>query len=69
MIRKGLTGGSFKPLTEESVSKVHETVMRVIEEVGFQVNSEAALELFKGAAPRQTKKRITFEYHVNWRSN
>jgi len=57
MIRKGLTGGSFKPLTEESVSKVHETVMRVIEEVGFQVNSEAALELFKGAGAEANKEK------------
>ena len=35
MIRKGLTGGSFKPLTEESIFKLHQTVMRIIEEVGF----------------------------------
>ncbi len=49
MIRKGLAGGSFKPLTEESIHRVHQTAMRVIEEVGFEVNSETALELFKGA--------------------
>ncbi|MCK5433959.1 MAG: trimethylamine methyltransferase family protein [Dehalococcoidales bacterium] len=49
MIRRGLDGGSFKPLTEESIHRVHQTVMRVIEEVGFEVNSEAALELFKTA--------------------
>jgi len=49
MIRKGLTGGSFKPLTEESILKVHQTVMRIIEEVGFEVNSETALELFERA--------------------
>ena len=49
MIRRGLDGGSFKPLTEESIHRVHQTAMRVIEEVGFEVNSEAALELFKRA--------------------
>jgi len=49
MIRRGLAGGSFKPLTEESIDRVHQTAMRVIEEVGLEVNSEAALELFKGA--------------------
>ena len=49
MIRKGLTGGSFKPLTEESIHRVHQTAMRIIEEVGFEVNSETALELFEGA--------------------
>jgi len=49
MIRKGLDGGSFKPLTEESIQRIHETVMQVIEEVGFQINSDTALELFGNA--------------------
>ncbi|MBA7639226.1 Glycine betaine methyltransferase [subsurface metagenome] len=49
MIRKGLPGGSYKPLTEESIDRIHQTAMRIIEEVGFEVNSKAALELFRGA--------------------
>ncbi|MFC2017340.1 trimethylamine methyltransferase family protein [Chloroflexota bacterium] len=49
MIRRGLLGGSFKPLTEESIDRVHQTAMRIIEEVGFEVSSEVALELFKEA--------------------
>ena len=52
MIRKGLTGGSFKLLTEASIHKVHQTAMRIIEEVGFEVNSETALELFEMAGAR-----------------
>ncbi|MFC1860927.1 trimethylamine methyltransferase family protein [Chloroflexota bacterium] len=52
MIRKGLTGGSFKPLTDESISRIHQAVMRIIEEVGFEVNSETALKLFEGAGAR-----------------
>ncbi|MFC1943263.1 trimethylamine methyltransferase family protein [Chloroflexota bacterium] len=52
MIRKGLSGGSFKPLTEESVSKVHQAVLWIIEEVGFEVNSETALALFARAGAR-----------------
>ncbi len=60
MIRKGLPGGSFKPLTEESVRKVHQTVMRIIEEVGFEVNSETALGLFEGSGARvdREKRRV-----------
>jgi len=49
MIRKGLIGNSFKPLNEESISKVHQTAMRIIEEVGFEVNSEIALGIFEEA--------------------
>ena len=60
MIRKGLPGGSFKPLSEESIRMVHQTAMQVIEEVGFEVNSGAALELFKGAGASvdQEKRRV-----------
>lgn len=49
MIRKGIAGGSYKPLDGEALKKVHQTAMRVIEEVGFEVNSEEALNLFKKA--------------------
>jgi trimethylamine--corrinoid protein Co-methyltransferase len=49
MIPKGLAGGRFKPLTEESIDRIHHTAMRVIEEVGFEVNSETALQFFEVA--------------------
>ena len=49
MIRKGLHGGSFKPLTEESIHRIHQTAMRIIEEVGFEINSEIALEFLNSA--------------------
>jgi len=52
MIRKGLTGDRYKPLTEEAVSRVHQTAMRIIEEIGFEVNSKIALEIFKQAGAR-----------------
>ena len=52
MIRMGLPGGSFKPLTEESIEMVHRTVLRIIEEVGFQVHSDEGLELFRGAGAK-----------------
>ena len=57
MIRKGLAGGSFKPLTEESISRVHLTAMRIIEEVGFEVNSEIALKLFEEAGAKVDRER------------
>ncbi len=57
MIRKGLPGGSFKPLTEESVSKIHQTAMRIIEEIGSEVNSETALELFAKAGAQIDPKK------------
>jgi trimethylamine--corrinoid protein Co-methyltransferase len=49
MVRKGMPGGLYKPLAEEAVAKIHRTAMAVIEEVGFQVNSEEALRYYKEA--------------------
>jgi len=57
MIRKGLAGGSFKPLTSEAISRVHETVLRIIEEVGCAVNSEIALESLERAGAIVDKER------------
>jgi trimethylamine--corrinoid protein Co-methyltransferase len=61
MDKKEIEGGSYKPLSEESIGRVHETVMRVFEEVGIEVNSKEALNLFKrtgaqvdGDVPRVT---------------
>ena len=47
MVRRGLQGGSFKPLSDEAIERIHQTAMQIIEEVGFEVNSEAGLELFR----------------------
>ncbi|MFC2019008.1 trimethylamine methyltransferase family protein [Chloroflexota bacterium] len=60
MIRKGLSGGNFQPLTAEAIAKVHETAMRIIEEIGFEVNSETAIELFEGAGAKvdRAKRRV-----------
>jgi len=57
MIRKGLTGGSFKPLNSESISRVHETALRIIEEVGCEVNSTIALESLERAGASVDKER------------
>lgn len=57
MVRQGLNGGSFKVLTEESIFKVHQTAMQVIEEVGFEVQSDLALDLFAGAGAKVDKQK------------
>jgi trimethylamine--corrinoid protein Co-methyltransferase len=49
MVRKGLEGGSYKALSQKDIAQIHDTSMRVFEEVGFQVNSEKALAFFRDA--------------------
>ncbi|MGB2854850.1 MAG: trimethylamine methyltransferase family protein, partial [Dehalococcoidia bacterium] len=36
-------------MTEDDIAQIHDTAMRVFEEVGFQVNSDKALKFFEDA--------------------
>ena len=56
MIRKGLAGGSYKPLTPEAISQINETALRIIEEIGCRVNSEIALASLQEAGATVDKK-------------
>lgn len=49
MIRRGLVGGAYKPLSDDGITKIHQTVMRSFREIGIQVNHEEALALFEEA--------------------
>jgi trimethylamine--corrinoid protein Co-methyltransferase len=44
---KGLVGGQYKPLSDEDVTKIHETSLRILEEIGVKVGLEEALNVFK----------------------
>ncbi|MBN1161620.1 MAG: trimethylamine methyltransferase family protein [Dehalococcoidales bacterium] len=60
MIRKGLEGGSYKPLTPENISSINETVLNIIEEIGYEVNSDKARDAFEkaGASVNSEKRRV-----------
>jgi trimethylamine--corrinoid protein Co-methyltransferase len=47
--RKGLPGGHYKPLSDEAIEKIHQTNLKVFDEVGIQVNFPEARELFRDA--------------------
>jgi trimethylamine--corrinoid protein Co-methyltransferase len=44
---KGLRGGQYKPLSEKDIIKIHETSLRILEEIGVRVALEEALQIFK----------------------
>ena len=60
MIRKGLEGGSYKPLTPEDIARINETVLRIIEEIGCEVNSDKALAVLEkvGAKVDREHRRV-----------
>jgi trimethylamine--corrinoid protein Co-methyltransferase len=49
IVRRGLPGGQYKPLTDDEITKIHQTVLRVFEEVGIEVRLTEARELFRQA--------------------
>ena len=60
MTRKGLEGGSYKPLTDEAIHRINDTVLRVIEEIGCEVNSAKARQALEkaGAKVDNDNKRV-----------
>ncbi len=52
----------YKPLSEKDVFEIHNTVMRVLEEVGVEVNNKKAVSLFKeaGASVAENGKTVRF---------
>jgi len=51
-MRRGLTGGDYKPLTETDIEKIHRAVLQIFSEVGVQVNYPEALRIFEKAGAK-----------------
>ena len=64
MSLKGLSGGSYRPLTEEAVQTIHDASTRILENTGFTYESglEETLEMLEkaGATVNRREKRIFF---------
>lgn len=56
--QKGLTGGQYKPLTEEQVQKIHHASLTVLDKTGVQIEEKEALRLFKEAGADITGSRV-----------
>ena len=62
-IRKGLSGGQYKPLTDDDIQKIHTTTLKVLAEVGVEVNFKEARELFRGAGAEVDEARRIVKVH------
>jgi len=53
-------GGSYRVLSDREIGQIHETSLRVLETVGFEINFPPALDMFeeKGAEVDRTKNRV-----------
>ena len=57
---KPTAGGQYRPLTEESIRKIHDSALCLLSELGVEVHSQIAFETFQqhGAACDATKKLV-----------
>jgi trimethylamine--corrinoid protein Co-methyltransferase len=57
---KGLVGGSYKPLTNEQVRRIHEASVSILEQTGVQVDEPETIRIFEqaGADIRGNRVRI-----------
>jgi len=62
----GLQGGTFRPLSQENIEKIHKASMRVFEQTGIQVNSERALREFHNAGADVDFKRKIVRASESW---
>lgn len=44
---EGCVGGQYKPLTEGQINIIHQTSLRILDEIGVKVEIEEALKIFK----------------------
>jgi len=56
--RAGPVGGQYQPLSLDEVGRIHQTSLRVLEEVGVQVPVEEALEVFEAGGASVDGQRV-----------
>jgi trimethylamine--corrinoid protein Co-methyltransferase len=55
---KGLTGGQYKPLTDQQVRQIHEASLAILEQTGVQTEGSETLRLFEEAGARVEGNRV-----------
>ncbi len=66
IIPGGLEGGTYKPLKDEDIEKIHKATMKVYEKTGIQVNDERALKAFHDAGAEVDFKRKIVRASEDW---
>lgn len=65
-IKGGLRGGTFRPLSDEGIKRIHKASMRVFEKTGVKVLSERALLAFKSAGAEVDIKTMMVRASETW---
>jgi len=66
MVKRGIHGGTLRPLTSAEVKSIHTASLEVLEEVGLKVQSQKIMNVFKsgGAEVDNAKSRVRIPEHL-----
>ncbi len=53
----GFEGGQYRPLHESDIKQIHDTVMRILQEIGIQVSAKKGFKLFKEKGARVSEEK------------
>lgn len=56
-LRSGTNSGKFRPMSPHAVKRMHATVMRIFEEIGFEIHSPEGLEYFSRAGAQVDREK------------
>ena len=60
----GLVGGQYQPLSQKNIEKIHETSLRILEEIGVKVALDEALQIFKKHGAKVDGEIVRFPFSV-----
>ena len=64
----GLIGGQYKPLSEKNIVKIHETSLRILEEIGVKVALEEALQILGNTGQGSMERSSAFRLR-SWKKD
>ena len=66
LVKQGLRGGTLRPLTSSEVQSIHAASLKILEQVGLQVQSPKIIDVFKsgGAEIDVAKSRVRIPEHL-----
>lgn len=57
---RGLSGGTYRPLTEQDIRMIHQTSLKVLKDIGIEVNHQTALSIFKKKGAKVSDNIVKF---------
>ena len=68
LMKHGLAGGRYRPLTQDQVGRIHAGALRILESIGVRVEMPEAVEVFQDAGAVVDTAERRASQHPEWRA-